>query len=309
MKERIAVIGCGVIAAHYRCALEESHPFALVAVCDRDESCVGRGAYEGVPFYTSLDAMLAEARPTVVLVSTPSTTHYEVVRDLLERGLSVIVEKPMASTVAEIEALYALADARGVHLACMFHWVRADEVVFLREYLSSHRMESVDVCIRDNYTEQGAENTRVIKPSRLGLRGAWTDSGINVLSYLAELLPMREVTLLREERQTDPASGYDCYTHRVYRMDGTEVSITIDWRGEDREKYSTIRTEDGVLRISHNRQQVVLTDARGETMLFSSPTEDRLASHYRNYLHDFTWREDEQAHTLALHRILTDSMG
>ncbi len=309
MKERIAVIGCGIIAGHYRAALDASETLELVAVHDLNEHCAGRDAYRDVPFYTDLDRLLAETVPTVALVATPSDTHYDVVREMLERSLSVIVEKPMAATIAEIEDLFVVAERKGVRLQCMFHWTLADEVVFLKEYLAGRDVHSISVCIKDNYTEASPDGTRHMKPSRIGLAGAWADSGINALSYVAELLPMGEIRLLSAESETDEICGYDYYVHRRYLIDGVEVTITVDWRGESRDKTGRITVDGDTLEIDHNEQSVVLCRGAGCETVFHAPTADRLGSHYLNYLRRFAWRQDETAHTLALHRILTDHLG
>ncbi len=304
---RIAVAGCGVIARHYRQALAESQTLSLVAVTDPQEMCTGRDAYEGIPFYTDAAEMVREEKPDLVLVATPSTTHYEVTRRMLERGVSVLVEKPMAETYAQVKELFDLANASQVQLQCMLHWTQADEVVFLKEYVAEHGMTSIAVNIHDNYTVLDEEGVRHIKGSRVGLGGAWADSGINVLSYLAELLPMKDVRLLSEEHETDDACGFDYYVSRHYIMDGVDVQITVDWRVDDRRKTSKIAGEFGELAVQHNEQRVIRHDLQGKQIIFESPTQDRLGSHYTNYLRNFMWNPAEREHTLALHRILTDT--
>jgi UDP-N-acetylglucosamine 3-dehydrogenase len=70
-----------------------------------------------VPGYSDYREMVEKARPDVVAVVVPTHLHFEVASYLLDRGINVLVEKPMTSTVEEALALIQLARARGVKLA------------------------------------------------------------------------------------------------------------------------------------------------------------------------------------------------
>jgi homoserine dehydrogenase len=59
--------------------------------------------------FRSLDAMLADESIELVVVNTPSVTHFDYARQALEAGKHIIVEKPFTATVAEAEELIALA--------------------------------------------------------------------------------------------------------------------------------------------------------------------------------------------------------
>jgi predicted dehydrogenase len=81
--------------------------------------------YPGIVTYRSLEAILADTSLGLFVVATPSTTHFEVAKQILEAGRSVIVDKPMSTTSAEIAQLIALASAKNV-LLVPFHNRRWD---------------------------------------------------------------------------------------------------------------------------------------------------------------------------------------
>src|SRR6266496_3370059 len=88
----------------------------LVAVCDANPkrlSLVAR-RYPGVKVYPDFDEMLRNPEIHAVAVATPVNTHFPLVRRVLESGRHVLVEKPMAATIAEAEELIALARTRGL---------------------------------------------------------------------------------------------------------------------------------------------------------------------------------------------------
>lgn len=92
------------------------HPgFALRAVAERTQQRMAAD-YPGVRSYPSTEALLADPALELVVVNTPNDTHYDLARQALRAGKHVLVEKPVATTVAEWRKLSALARQQGVQL-------------------------------------------------------------------------------------------------------------------------------------------------------------------------------------------------
>jgi predicted dehydrogenase len=88
-----------------------------VAVCDANPSrleAVGR-MYGNIKLVPSLDEMLG-LKLDAVAIATPVSTHFPIAKRCLEAGLHVMVEKPLASTTAESQALVDLAARKGLTL-------------------------------------------------------------------------------------------------------------------------------------------------------------------------------------------------
>ena len=118
----IAIVGCGTLTGE-TILPHLSHPdFAphgrVVAVCDvvraRAEGLAGRF---GVPaWYDDYDAMLARSDAEAVLVITPGQAHAAHALAAIRSGRHVYVQKPMARTVAEAQAIVAAARQAKVKL-------------------------------------------------------------------------------------------------------------------------------------------------------------------------------------------------
>jgi predicted dehydrogenase len=104
-------------ANHVR-VLADMESVDRVGVADRDSAAVARmirgRRMRGYPDWR--EAMAAE-RPDAVVVAVPTRWHYEVASYALERGIHVLVEKPITSTLEEGEALVDLATRTGAVLA------------------------------------------------------------------------------------------------------------------------------------------------------------------------------------------------
>ena len=92
------------------------HPgFGLRAVVERHQPRAAAD-YPGIISYPRTEALLADPAIELVVVNTPNDTHYDLARQALLAGKHVLVEKPVATTVAEWQALAALAKERGRRL-------------------------------------------------------------------------------------------------------------------------------------------------------------------------------------------------
>jgi len=114
-----AILGCGRIAKRHAELLGTGQIAGakLAAVCDIDRARVDTFATRyGVPGFTSLADMLASPGIDVVSVLTPSGMHAGHAIAAAQAGRHVVVEKPMALTIEDADAMIRAADSAGVRL-------------------------------------------------------------------------------------------------------------------------------------------------------------------------------------------------
>jgi predicted dehydrogenase len=68
----------------------------------------------GVPWFGDYGSMIDSARPRGVVVATPNVTHAQIAIDCLERGVAVIVEKPIADNLEDAQRICDASSRRGV---------------------------------------------------------------------------------------------------------------------------------------------------------------------------------------------------
>lgn len=117
-KVRFAVVGCGRIAANHFAALKAHGDRAeIVAVCDTEPAALHAARdTTGAEGYRSLDGLLAEAKPDVIILATPSGLHAEQGIRVAQAGLHVVTEKPMATRWRDAKNLVRACDDAGVRL-------------------------------------------------------------------------------------------------------------------------------------------------------------------------------------------------
>jgi len=108
---RAGVVGAGHMGQYHILALAELWDVELVAICDTDAD---RARQIAAQYGTRAVATHQELAGLVDIatVAVPTERHFEVARDLLEAGVHVLVEKPMAPTLEEAKELFRLARQR-----------------------------------------------------------------------------------------------------------------------------------------------------------------------------------------------------
>jgi predicted dehydrogenase len=121
-KLRVGIIGAGGIGRTHAKYLTGFKDVELVAACDVSEATLARfaEAYPQVRTYPAWEALLADAKPDAVTVCTPNGVHCRPTIDALQAGCHVMVEKPMALSVAEADAMVAAAVRGGRRLVIGF---------------------------------------------------------------------------------------------------------------------------------------------------------------------------------------------
>lgn len=115
---KAAVVGVGSMGRNHVRVYREIENVELVAVVDQHGPTAQKvGATFAVPHYTDHMQMIEEHKPDVVTLAVPTVLHYEIGMQLIEKGVNVLVEKPITSNLEEGEKLVELARKKGVVLA------------------------------------------------------------------------------------------------------------------------------------------------------------------------------------------------
>lgn len=117
---RVGLIGCGKVGQIHAAALRGLAEAELTAVCDVSAERVRNFAEEyGAHGYTDVDALLREAKVDAVVIGTPHPLHAAPAIRAAEAGVHVLVEKPLAATVADCDTLLSAANRAGVLLGAI----------------------------------------------------------------------------------------------------------------------------------------------------------------------------------------------
>ena len=145
-RARVAVIGTGWWATYTHIpGLLDYQAAELVAIADRDPARLEAAseAYGVARVYEDYRVMIGREKLDGVIVATPHATHFAIARDCLDRGLHVMVEKPLTLHATEARDLVQLAQARGCELLVGYPYNLQPQALRAREVLAAGLLGAV----------------------------------------------------------------------------------------------------------------------------------------------------------------------
>ena len=247
MAMKVALVGIGKIAVDQHVpALAASADFALAATVSR------KGSVPGIAAFTDIHAMLA-ARPDVRCVSLclPPQPRFTAAEAALRAGRHVMLEKPPGQTLAEVQALEALAAAKGVSLYATWHSRMAKGVAAAKAWLADKTVTKAHICWREDVRKWHPGQDWVFEAGGMGV----FDPGINALSILTEILPapvhLTKATLEFPANRDTPIAAQLVFSGGV--------TADFDWRQEGPQTWDIeLDTDAGplALRIGGNQLEI-----------------------------------------------------
>ena len=115
---KIAIVGTGIIGVDHIKAISQVEDASLCALCDVNEEVVKKLSEEyNVPYFTDYKNIPGSIDVDAVILNLPHFLHCEATVFFLEKGINVLIEKPMANTVAECDKMIEAAKKSGKKLA------------------------------------------------------------------------------------------------------------------------------------------------------------------------------------------------
>ncbi|RSK44155.1 Gfo/Idh/MocA family oxidoreductase [Hymenobacter perfusus] len=190
-----------------------THPgFQLRAVVERSRKQMAQH-YPDIISYDSVAELLADPQLELVVVNTPNDTHFALARQALQAGKHVLIEKPVATTVAELDELLALAAAQNRHVLAYQNRRWDSDFQLVRQVVESGQLgQLTEVHFRfDRY--KAALNAKTFKedPAVAG-SGLSFDLGPHVLDQALSLFGQPEHAHVTRASHR-PGSRVDDYFH------------------------------------------------------------------------------------------------
>jgi len=194
------IIGTGRIARKFAQALAASPGERVVAAASRDEAKAAAFAGElGIPRgYGSYEALLADREVTQIYLALPNALHAEWTERAAAAGKHVLCEKPLATSAAEAERMFAAARANGVWLMEAFMYRFHPQTLRLQEILASGAIGAIRL-IRASFAFSVSDPANVRLSADLA-GGALMDVGcycVNVARMVAGERPARAFAAAR----------------------------------------------------------------------------------------------------------------
>ena len=238
----VALVGVGKIARDQHIPAIAADPdFTLVAGVSR------HATIDGVPNFADLDSFLTDGPPAVVALCVPPEARTAMALKALAAGRDVLLEKPPAATLGEVEVMVEAARARDAVLFATWHSRFAPAVAEAKAWLADRTARSVSIVWKEDVRRWHPNQAWIWQAGGFGV----FDPGINALSLLTEILPgaftVGSARLVVPSNCETPIAADFAMTG----PGGTPVSVTLDWRQEGPQSWDiTVETDNGRLEVS-----------------------------------------------------------
>ncbi len=218
----VAVIGAGYWGPNLVRNFGSSPEWDLRWVCDLDKERAERIAgSSGSQVTSDLNDVLDDPNVTAVAVATPAATHTEVVLACLEAGKHVLVEKPLAPSLAEGQKLVAAAEDRDLVLMCDHTYCYTPAVLKIHELVSTGQLGEIQ------YVDSVRVNLGLVQPD---IDVLW-DLGPHDLSILDFILPADSRPTRVAAVGADPVgAGHLCVGYLTLPLGGNAIAhVHLNW--------------------------------------------------------------------------------
>ena len=244
----VAVVGIGKIARDQHLPAIAANPgFRLAAAVSRHASV------EDVPNFADLETYLAKGPPGAVALCTPPDVRLQMCLAAIAAGRDLLIEKPPAATLGEIETIIAAARARGVVLFATWHSRFAPGVALARDWIAGHAPDRITITWREDVRRWHPGQDWIWQPGGFGV----FDPGINALSILTEILP--GAIHVESADLEVPANAFTPIAARLAMTARGAIPVTadFDWRQEGPQTWN-IAVEAGTHRLDLRQGGAVL---------------------------------------------------
>lgn len=234
---KIGVIGVGTMGRNHARTLSCSIPgVKLAGVADSNESIASEaGKLLSVPSFTTHKELLPFV--DAVVLAAPTSLHYEIGSYCLENGKHLLVEKPMAKTVAEAESLLSISLERGLILAVGF--IERFNPAF-QELLKIIRKEKI----------VGIDIKRLSPfPERITDANVIQDMMIHDLDLLCSLLPQDQIEQIKASGEIVKGAALDRVVAHFYFKSGIIASVEASRIFSTKSRNILITTESGLYEV------------------------------------------------------------
>ena len=243
----IIVVGVGAMGWNHARVCSELG--LLDGVCDSDsESLKSVSERFGVPGFTNIEEAIEECKPSGVIIATPTFSHFDLASLVIDSGVNVLVEKPMADSIERARELNRKAGEKGVKLA-IGHIERFNPVVSAsREMLSKGEWGEI-VTI----TSRRVSNF----PGRIRDVGVVLDLGIHDIDNSIFLMSSRPKRVYATGGSHNEIDYEDHATICIEFENGNQAIIEVNWITPMKVRTLSLTCEKTFVELDYIKQEVI----------------------------------------------------
>lgn len=249
MTLKVAVIGVGVMGRNHARVYSDLSGVELVGVADPDGgNAIAVARRFGGKAFTDYQQMLDELQPDAVTIAVPTVDHLEVALNVIERGIHLLIEKPIAYTVEQGQQIIAAAQKAGVKLM-VGHIERFNPaVIALKNRLAAGELGRV--------FQMDARRLGPF-PARVKDVGVVIDLAVHDLDVMRYISNAEIIRVFAETQRRIHSTREDLVSGLVRLDDETVGTLTINWLTPTKIRKLYVTGELGMFQVDYLTQDLI----------------------------------------------------
>lgn len=253
---RLGLVGLGSMGRNHLRVISNNPETTLAAIADTDPAALEAAvAQTGAQGFADPLAMIADAELDGVVIAAPTTAHRALALAAIERGIGLLVEKPLAATVEDGLAIVAAARQRNVRVQ-VGHVERYNPAVLEMGRLLRSGWLSTIYAI----TSRRAGPF----PARIRDVGVTVDLGTHDVDMLSWIAGERPVRVYAETAQRLHASHEDLTFGLLHFPSGATGFLDVDWLTPVKRRSLVAVGEEGMFELDYLTQKLTFTRSNVE---------------------------------------------
>jgi UDP-N-acetylglucosamine 3-dehydrogenase len=248
---RLGLAGLGTMGRNHLRVISSHADTALAAVADPEPEALSAAVEQtGAKGFADPLEMIATAELDGVVVASPTTNHTSLAIAAIERGLPVLVEKPLAATVDDAIEIVAAARKRGVQVQ-VGHVERYNPAVLeMGRLLRAGWLSNIYAI---------ASRRAGPFPARIRDVGVTVDLGTHDVDMLSWIAGERPVRVYAETAQRKHATHEDLTFGLMHFPSGATGFLDVDWLTPAKRRSLTVVGEEGMFELDYLTQKLTFT--------------------------------------------------
>ncbi len=267
---KIGVIGVGSMGQNHARVLADMD--CLHAVCDSDpEKAEEVGNRFDVPYFIDHRDLIQEDLDGVT-IATPASSHPKICKQVIEKGLNLLVEKPIALTYEEGKKIVDSAEKKGVVFAVGMIERHNPVISTCKKLLNSGNVGDVITL----------SSTRVSSfPTRVSNMGVILDLGIHDIDVMKYLLDEEVLSVYALGGKTDPDDEYEDHANITLRFANNITGVVeVNWLTPHKIRNLSITCSNDFIELDYIDQTLVVSSSElleyDASNLFEIPLEHNI---------------------------------
>jgi len=255
---RVGIAGLGSMGRNHLRNVLSRDDVTLVAVADPAEATLSdalSACDPAVRGYADPSAMLGEQELDALIVAVPTTLHFKVALEAITKGVAVLVEKPVASSIVDGQQLVDAAHERGVLLQTG-HIERFNPVI----RALAGRLKAGDLTrIHSIKTIRGGP-----MPERIRDVGVAIDLATHDIDIMIDLLGERPIRVSAERSRQVHTAHEDLLYGLLYFPSGNVGLLDVNWLTPEKQRRVVVLGSEGMFQADYLTQTLTFTRGAAE---------------------------------------------